>query len=172
MKTRTSFHRFVSLALLGLSPLVLAAAGGPPAGAPRHGQGGNGNGGPNHARAAANDDLTALERFLDMDDAQLDRIQRAIAKVRAMSPEERAALHARLNAFRQLPEAQRERVRAGWRDDRDQADWPVMMRSLPEAERSAIQTEIQALSPTQRATRKHELLEVWRAQFANQPDRD
>ncbi len=161
MKIRTTLPRLVGLALLGLSPLVLAAAGGPPADAPRHGQGSNG-GGPNHACAAANDDFAALERFLDLNDEQLDRIQRAVARVRAMTPAERAALHTQLHAFRQLPEAQRERVRAGWRDGRDRTDWPVMMRSLPETERAAIQAEIQALASEERATRKHELLEAWR----------
>lgn len=115
------------------------------------------------AQARGTEDLNALERFLDMSDEQLERIQQAIARVRAMSPEERTALHEKLHSFRQLPPAQRERLRAGWRDNRDQADWPAMMRSLPDAERAAIQTEIQALAPTERAARKHALLEQWRS---------
>lgn len=121
------------------------------------------------AQSRGDDDFLALERFLDMGDEQLDRIQHAIARVRAMSPEERAALHAKLHTYRQLPAAQRERLRTGWRDERDQADWQQMMRSLPEAGRNAIQTELQTLAPAERAARKHQLLEAWRTPPAAQP---
>lgn len=121
------------------------------------------------ATARDDDDFLALERFLDMRDEQLDRIQRAIARVRAMPPEERAALHARLHAFRQLPTGQRERLRAGWRDERDQADWQQMIRSLSAPQRDAIQAELQSLAPAERAARKHQLLEAWRTPPAPQP---
>lgn len=118
---------------------------------------------PSTAPAAADaQEFAALERFLSMDDAQLERIQRAITRLRAMTPAERAALHDRLHAFHRLPPGERARVRAGWRDERDQTDWPLMMHSLPEAERAAIQAELQSLEPAERATRKHELLELWR----------
>ncbi|HLP08256.1 MAG TPA: DUF3106 domain-containing protein [Opitutaceae bacterium] len=111
-------------------------------------------------------EFAALERFLSMDDAQLERIQRAIARLRAMTPAERAALHDRMHSFHRLPPGERARVRAGWRDERDQADWPRMMHALPDAERSAIQAELQSLEPADRATRKHELLEIWRGTTA------
>ncbi len=114
--------------------------------------------------AGPGDDFPALERFLTLSDDQLDSIQKAVAKVRAMSPAERAALHAQLHAFRQLPEAKRAQVRAGWgwQNERDRDDWPAMMRSLPVAERAAIHTELQSLPPEDRPARKHELLEEWR----------
>ena len=117
-----------------------------------------------------NDDFPALERFLTMDDEQLDRIQQAVAKVRAMTPAERAALHTQMHAFRQLPEAKREQMRAGWgwQSEQDRADWPSMMRSLPAAERAAIQSELQSLPPERRPARKHELLGKWRG-AQNQP---
>ena len=81
-----------------------------------------------------------------------------------MSPAERAALHAQLHAFRQLPEAKRTQVRAGWgwQTEQDRVDWPPMMRSLPEAERVRIQRELQSLPPEARATHRHALLEKWR----------
>lgn len=116
------------------------------------------------AVAGPGDDFPALERFLTLSDDQLDRIQKAVAKVRAMNPAERAALHAQLHAFRQLPEDKRQQVRAGWgwQNERDRDDWPAMMHSLPAAERAAIQTELQSLPPEGRPARKHELLEEWR----------
>lgn len=158
MKTRHPL-RFILLALtVAVGAGTTLAAGGPPAGTATCCE----NGECACAKLRATEDLSALERFLDMGDEQLDRIQQAVAKVRAMTAEERAALHAQLHAFRQLPPAQRERVRAGWRNDRDHTDWPQMMRSLPEAERAAIQAEIQNLAPVERALRKHELLEAWR----------
>lgn len=114
--------------------------------------------------AGPGDDFPALERFLTLSDEQLDRIQQAVAKVRAMSPAERAALHAQLHAFRQLPEAEREQVRAGWgwQNEQDRVDWPTMMRSLPAADRLQIQRELQSLPPESRAAHKHGLLEKWR----------
>lgn len=134
---------------------LMAQGGPPPHAGPR-----------NHTTGiAVSDDLAALDQFLAMDDAQLDQLQQAITRVRAMTPAERANLRARIADYRQLPAEQREKVRAGWgwQSDSDRNDWPLMMRSKPEAERSAIQAEIQSLPPEQRATRKHELLETWRA---------
>ena len=118
----------------------------------------------NDATASPSEDFPALERFLTLSDEQLDRIQQAVAKVRAMSPAERAALHAQMQAFRQLPEAKREQVRAGWgwQNEQDRADWPSMMRSLPPSERAAIQAELQSLPPEHRSARKHALLNKWR----------
>ena len=104
-----------------------------------------------------------------MDNAQLARVERAVARLRAMSPAERAALHERLSAFHRLPPAERNRVRAGWRDERDRADWPQMMHSLTPEQRAAVQAELQALDPADRATRKHELLDAWRAPPAARP---
>lgn len=134
---------------------LMAQGGPPPHAGPRA-----------HASVVAvGDDLAALDQFLAMDDAQLDQLQQAITRVRAMTPVERASLRARIVDYRQLPTEQREKVRAGWgwQSEADRNDWPLMMRSLPDAERSAIHTELQSLPPEQRATRKHTLLETWRS---------
>jgi hypothetical protein len=114
---------------------------------------------------AASDDLAALDQFLAMDDAKLDQLQQAITRVRAMTPTERANLRHQIAEYRRLSSEQREKVRAGWGwlNDSDRNDWPQMMHSLPDAGRAAIQSEIQALPPEQRAIRKHALLESWRA---------
>ena len=157
MRTRTII---VGLWGLGALLLALAAEDAPSSAAPPCCRGGECT----CAKARSRDDFVALERFLVMSDEQLDRIQQAIAKVRAMGTEERAALHARMHEFRQLPAAEQEQVRAGagWADDLDRRDWPEMMRSLPEAERAAIHAELRTLAPAERAARKHALLEVWR----------
>ena len=147
--------RLLSYAWLLCAVAVLAAP--PLAAAPAAG-------GKQNRGAGPGDDFPALERFLTLSDEQLDRIQQAVAKVRAMSPAERAALHAQLHAFRQLPEAKRAQVRAGWgwQTEQDRVDWPPMMRSLPETERVRIQRELQSLPPEARAAHKHVLLEKWR----------
>lgn len=144
---------FLSAALTSIG--LMAQGGPPPHAGPR-----------NHTTGiAVSDDLAALDQFLTMDDAQLDQLQQAITRVRSMTPAERASLRTRIADYRRLPVEQREKVRAGWGwlNEADRNDWPSMMRSLPEAERSAIQTEIQSLSPDQRATRKNTLLKAWRA---------
>lgn len=52
-------------------------------------------------------ELAALEQFLELSDAQLDRIQAAVARVRAMSVEERQAYAEEIARFRKLPTPER-----------------------------------------------------------------
>lgn len=139
-----------------LTATGLMAQGGPPPHAGTQAQ---------TTTANVGEDLAALDQFLAMDDTKLDQLQQAIARVRAMTPAERSALRIRIAEYRRLPTDQREKVRAGWGwlSDADRNDWPLMMRSLSDAERTAIQAEIQALKPEQRAISKRELLEGWRA---------
>lgn len=137
----------------------LMAQGGPPPHA----------GGRTHASSGTmGGELAALDQFLTMDNAQLDQLQLAITRVRAMTPDERAKLRAHIADYRQLPVEQREKIRAGWgwQNDADRNDWPLMMHSLSEADSATIQTELQSLTPEQRTTRKHALLEAWRAAAA------
>ncbi len=110
------------------------------------------------------DDLAALEQFLAMDDASLDRMQQAITRVRSMSPSERAELRKRIAEYRNLPTSQREKIRTGWgwTDDNDRNDWPAMMRSLPDAERTAIQERLRNTPADQLPATKHEILEALR----------
>jgi hypothetical protein len=148
----------VSAGLLALWSSA-GAQGGPP---PWAGQGG----GPRAATANAlgSDEFAALERFLSMSDAELDEMQRAIARVRAMTPEQREHMRAQIAAFHQLPAERREEIREGWgwHDARDRDDWRTMMRAKTTEERAAIQAELQVLPAEQRMARKRALLEAWR----------
>lgn len=146
--------------VLAAMPGQVGAQGGPP---PWAGQG--------RGAAAVHDEFAALERFLSMDDAELEAMQQAIARVRAMTPEQRSALHAQLAAYRQLPEDRRAEVRAGWgwHDAKDRDDWRAMMRSKSSEDRSAVQRELLALPVEQRMTRKHEMLEAWRRALGDRP---
>jgi hypothetical protein len=152
---------FLFLTLLVFTHAPLHAQNGPPAHA-----GGKGL----HAALHSGDDLAALDQFLSMSDAELDQLQSAIARVRAMSPAEREAFRQKMIAYRQLPEGERQQVqqRWGWQSEQDRSDWSIMMRSKTEPERSAIQADVQSQPSDQRAARKHAILETWRA-ANNQP---
>jgi len=104
-----------------------------------------------------------------MSDEQLDQLQKAIIRVRGMTPEARKGLLKKMADYERLPAEQREQVRAGWGwlSDKDRSDWPLMMHARSEDERNTIQAEIQSLPPAQRAARKHALLEAWRAADPN-----
>lgn len=149
------------IALLSLLACIantsLLAQGGPPAWA------GKAQGAPT-ATQTAGEDLAALERFLTLSDQQLDHLLQAITKVRAMSQEQRQAMKKQLLEYRSLPPEQREQVRKGWgwQSEQDRTDWPLMMHAKSEAERAWLQSEIQALAPEKRASRKHQILEDWR----------
>jgi hypothetical protein len=148
--------------ILGLTLFLLPASAVAQAGPPQWaGQGA----GPRAASDVADDEFGALERFLTMSEAELDEMQQAIARVRAMTPGQRAQLRAQIAAFRQLPEERREQIRGGWgwHDARDREDWRVMMHAKTVEERAAIQAELQALPADQRVARKHAILDAWRA---------
>ncbi|MBE2215758.1 MAG: DUF3106 domain-containing protein [Opitutaceae bacterium] len=154
-------------AALVVLPTSVRAQGGPP---PWAGQGG----GPHASRdaGAGDDEFAALERFLAMSDAELDEMQQAIARVRAMTPEQRAQLRAQIAAFHQLPAERRDEIRGGWgwHDARDRDDWRTMMHAKPPEERAAVQAELQALPADQRLARKRALLEAWRQADAGKTD--
>jgi len=135
----------------------VVAQGGPPSWAGK-GQGRN------EVNKEGPEDLIALDRFLSMSDSQLDQLMQAISKVRAMTPAQRTAMKKQMAEYRNLSPEQREQVRTGWGwlNEEDRSDWPLMMHSKSDAERAAIQTEIQNLTADKRAARKHALLEDWR----------
>jgi len=151
-------------AVLAAMPAPVVAQGGPP---PWAGQGR----GPGGGTTAADDEFAALERFLAMSDVELDAMQQAIARVRAMTPEQRAQLRTHIAAFHQLPEERREEIRAGWgwHDAQDRDDWRTMMRARSSEERATVQRELLALPAEQRIARKHEMLEAWRKARAQEP---
>lgn len=154
MKTPAFLFLMAVVLVVISSPSPLCAQGGPP---PHAGQ--------RLPAAAAADDLVALECFLSLSDTELDQLQQAIARVRAMTPAERAALREKTLAYRRLPAAERDTLRLGWGwlNEQDRTDWPKMMHSLPVAESEAIRKEVLGLPPEQRAARKHALLEDWRS---------
>ncbi len=121
------------------------------------------------AALQSGDEMASLEVFLTLSDEELDKLLAAITRVRKMSPEERREFTRKIVNFRQLPENSRRQVREqwGWLEEADRNDWRLMMQVKSEAERSALQAELQALPPEKRAQRKHELLQAWRAQVSS-----
>ena len=113
-------------------------------------------------------DLAALERFLDLPDEELDQMQRAIALIRAMGPEERAELRKAMNKFRSLPDAQRRQLRQGWGalEAGLQDAWRRMMQAATAERRAEIQQKLQALPPEKKAEYRRQLAEEFLRQEA------
>lgn len=113
-------------------------------------------------RAAAElKDFAAIEQFLGLSDAELDQVQQVLARVRAMKPEERAALRTEMAKFRQLPEGQRQQLRQGWgwmpREIQDA--WREMMQSASPERHAEIQQKLQAMTPDERLAYRRQLTE-------------
>lgn len=106
-------------------------------------------------------ELAALERFLDLPDEELDQMQRAIARLRAMGPEEKAALRREMEKFRRLPETERRQLRHGWGavEERVQDAWRRMMHAATPERRQEIQQQLQALPPEKKADFRRQLAE-------------
>lgn len=106
-------------------------------------------------------EMAAVERFLDLSDADLDQMQQVIARIRAMKPEERAALRAEIARYRQLPEPQRQQLRQGWgwmpREIQD--GWREMMQGATPERRAEIQAKLQTLSPDEKMAYRRKLVE-------------
>ncbi len=111
--------------------------------------------------APANGELGALEKFLALDNAQLDELQRAIVRVRAMTPAERAKLREQIEQFRQLPAAERQAWRQGWgqvpADLRD--GWREMMQSADATQRAEIHRRLEAVPPGERVAERRKMVE-------------
>lgn len=139
MKT-TALVTFVCGALLLASPAIAAPAGAP-------------------AR-----ELAGLEQFLSLSDAQLDELQAALARVRAMSPAERARLKQQIEEFRQLPAERQQALRQGWgqmpADLRD--GWREMMHAADDAQRAEIRRQMDAAAPEERTAVRRRLVEEFR----------
>lgn len=108
-------------------------------------------------------ELSAVEQFLGLTDAELDELQQVLARIRAMKPAERAALRAEIDKYRQLPEQQREQMRKGWgwmpRDVQDA--WREMMQGATPERRTEIQTKMQAMDPEARLNYRRQLVEEY-----------
>jgi hypothetical protein len=106
-------------------------------------------------------DLAALEQFLNLSDAQLDEMQAALARVRAMLPAERARLRDEILAYRRLPAGERAAIRQGWGHVPAEVreGWREMMQSLDPARRAEIQARLAQLPPAERTACRRELVE-------------
>lgn len=119
----------------------------------------------------AHEELAGVERFLSLSDTELDQLLRTIGRIRAMTPEQRVALQAEIARFRQLPEQQRERLRAGWgaMPRQVQDAWREMMQEASPEKRAAIQAELQALEPEAKFARRRQLAEEYLRAKAAKP---
>jgi hypothetical protein len=110
---------------------------------------------------AAPGDLAALEQFLNLSDAELAQMQQVIARLRAMTPAQRAALRDEMAAFRKLPEPQRLQLRQGWgwMPAEIQDGWREMMQGATPERRTEIQTKMQSLPPEEKTRYRRQLVE-------------
>lgn len=150
MKTsRLALLGFTAGLLAALTPLRLAAAE---------------EASPSLIEPGSGQELAAVEQFLHLSDEQLDEMLQVIRRIRAMTPEQRAALHAEIAAFRQLPEPERRQLRQGWgqmpRELRD--DWRQMMRAATPQRRAEIHAQLQALAPEEKNAYRQKLVEAFR----------
>ncbi len=116
------------------------------------------------ARSAADlKELAAVEQFLGLDDAALDQVAQVIARIRRMSPAERAALRTEIEKFRQLPEGQRESLRQGWggMPPAIQDAWREMMSAATAQRRAEIHDRMQELSPEARLAYRRGLVDAY-----------
>jgi hypothetical protein len=121
--------------------------------------------------SAAVKDLTAVEQFLDLSDAELEQMTRAIERIRAMTPDERAALRQEIAKFRQLPEPQRQQLRQGWgwMPPEIQDGWREMMQSATPGRRAEIQAKMQSLPPDRKTAYRRQLVEEYLKVKATKP---
>ena len=113
--------------------------------------------------AAELKDFATIEQFLGLSDAELDQVQQALTRIRAMKPEERAALRAEIVKFRQLPEGQRQQLRQGWgwMPQEVQDAWREMMQAASPERHAEIQRKLQAMSPDERLAYRRQLSEEY-----------
>lgn len=108
-------------------------------------------------------ELATVEAFLGLTDAELDQMQQVLARIRAMSSAERAALRTEIEKYRQLPEAQRQQVRQGWgwmpREIQD--GWRDMMQHATPERRTEIQARLQSMTPEARLEYRRQLVDEY-----------
>ena len=90
-------------------------------------------------------------------------MEQVIVRLRAMSPEQRAALRDEITTFRKLPEPQRLQLRQGWgwMPAEIQNGWREMMQSATPERRMEIQTKMQSLAPDEKTRYRRELVEAY-----------
>jgi len=113
--------------------------------------------------SASTRELASLEQFLNLSDAELAKMEAVIGRLRAMTPEQRAALRSEMVAFRELPETQRQQIRQGWGgvSTEIQNGWREMMQGLNAERRAEIQDKLQSLAPGEKIRYRRELVEAY-----------
>lgn len=113
--------------------------------------------------AHAPGELAALEQFLNLSDAELVQMEQVIARLRAMTPAERAKLREEISAFRRLPEPERRQLRQGWGSmpPEIQAGWRELMQSASPERRAEIQAKMHSLPPAEKARYRREVVEEY-----------
>lgn len=113
--------------------------------------------------ASSAGELAALEQFLNLSDAELAQLEAVIARLRAMTPAQRAALRTEIAAFRQLPEPQRQQLRQGWAGmpPEIQDGWREMMQSATPERRAEVQAKLQTLDPDEKMRYRRDLVEAY-----------
>jgi hypothetical protein len=106
-------------------------------------------------------EMATLDHFLDLTNDDLDQMQRVIARIRAMSPAERAALRGEIDKFRQLPDTQRRSLRLGWGASHPELQdaWRQMMQAATPERRAEIQAQLQALPPEKKTAFRRRLVD-------------
>jgi hypothetical protein len=120
---------------------------------------------PNRAPAASSSasELAALEQFLNLSDAELAQMEAVIARLRTMTPAQRATLRTEIAAFRQLPEPQRLQLRQGWggMPAEIQTGWRELMQNATPERRAEIQAKLQTLGPDEKMRYRRDLVEAY-----------
>lgn len=121
-------------------------------------------------------EMAVVEQFLDLSDAELGQLLEVIARIRAMTPEQRTELRQEIAQYRQLPETQREQIRRGWDQKHPglgpgsgwgrmpteiRAGWRDMMHACTPEQQAAILAKLQALPPEQRNAYRRQLVEQY-----------
>ncbi|MDD3178828.1 MAG: DUF3106 domain-containing protein [Opitutaceae bacterium] len=114
---------------------------------------------PAHPSAVVKE-MASVERFLSLSDAELDQMVLVIQRIRAMKPEERAALRQEIAKYCRLTDSQRQQMRMGWgwmpREIQD--GWREMMQGATPERRAEIQAKLQSLSPEERGVLRQQLV--------------
>lgn len=115
------------------------------------------------AASSSASELAALEQFLNLSDTELAQMEAVIARLRTMTPAQRATLRTEIAAFRQLPEQQRQQLRQGWGSmpAEIQTGWREMMQSTTPERHAEIQAKLQTLSPDEKMRYRRDLVEAY-----------
>lgn len=116
-------------------------------------------------------EFAAVEQFLHLSDVELDEIARVVERIRAMTPDQRAALAKEIAAFRELPEPQRRHLRQGWGQMPDELreGWRDLMHAATPERHAEIRAKLQSLPPEERTAYRRQLVEDFLTRRSGSP---